>query len=229
MAQGLPGTQAQQRCTGRMSRTALHLLALVAALSLACEAPSAAPAASVGLSRPAQSPRASVAPLTLPRADEAQRITEALTRAGVSVDRVLPSKFDWLFGDAAPRTGTFTGWVDGQQAWADVHFFERPVSEIDVCTEQSPASEWTFTVSVHGQPETLGKNRVTGAATARLFFGIGHRYFVMASDPRILDALRSSLELTEPPCRPGQSWTSESGSVEREPVAWALCSAGGRR
>ena len=182
-----------------MSRVALRLLALVAALSLvACEQPAAGPSASTAPTISERSPTPS--PSTLPRADESRTITDALTRAGVSVDRVFPSKFDWLFGDAAPRTGTFTGYLDSQQVWADVHFFERTVSDITVCAQQPPSSEWMFTVSVKGQPQTLGNSRGTGAATAPLYFAMSERYFVIASSPRVVSALKSSLGLFDPTC-----------------------------
>ena len=118
----------------------------------------------------------------------------------MSPDQVFASKFDWLFGDAAPRTGTFTGSLGGQQVWVDVHFLERPVRDVSVCTDQPPGNEWTFTVAVKGQPQTLGNNRVTGAATAPLYFAMNDRYFVIASDVRLLSALRTSLALSEPPC-----------------------------
>jgi hypothetical protein len=135
----------------------------------------------------------------MPRADEWRRITEALIGAGVSPDQVFASKFDWLFGDAAPRTGTFTGSLDGHQVWVDVHFLERPLGDVTVCTDQPPGKEWTFTVAVQGRPQTLG-GQATGYATAPLYFATNEHYFVIASDFRLLSALRSSLALSIPAC-----------------------------
>jgi len=194
------GTLIWRICIGRVTHCALRLVAVVTALSvLSCDAPAVPAPPSVAASRSAAVPPA--APLrAMPRAYEWRTISDAIASAGVRPGQVFASKFDWLFGDAAPRTGTFTGSRDGQQVWVDVHFLERPVRDVTVCADQLPAKEWSFTVAVNGQPQTLGNSQVTGAATAPLYFAMNDRYFLIASDMRLLSALRTSLSLSEPPC-----------------------------
>jgi hypothetical protein len=191
-----------------VSRAAIRIVALVAALLLAsCDSPAPAPS-------------------TAPRVEESRTITDALGRAGVQVDRLTPSKFDWLFGDVAPRSGTFSGFAEGQQVWIDVHFLQRPVADLAVCSDRQPGSEWTFTVSVAGMPQSIDGRHVTGNATSPLYFAMNDRYFVIASDLRVVGALRSSLALAEPPCPTRREPYSLPVFPEEQAVMAALDAAG---
>ena len=78
---------------------------------------------------------------------------EALATARFRGASVIPSKFDWLFGTAAPRSGTFSGRLGGAQVWADVHFLEATTEGITACASRSASGESVFTVSVKGRPE----------------------------------------------------------------------------
>jgi hypothetical protein len=192
-----------------VSRAAIRLVALFAAVLLvSCEAEAPAPISA-----------------TAPRVDESRTITDALSRAGVQVDRLTPSKFDWLFGDAAPRAGTYSGFADGRQVWVDVHFLQRPVADVAVCTDRQPGSEWTFTVSLKGQPQSVG-GQVTGSVTSPVYFAMNDRYFVIASDLRVLGALRSSLALLEPPCPTRREPNALPVFPEEQAVMAALDAAG---
>ena len=131
---------------------ALRLVALLAALSLmSCDAgPTERPAADAASRATAPSPS------TLPRDDESRSITDALTRTGARPGRVLPSKFDWLFGTAAPRAGTFEITLDGQSTWVDVHFLERSLGTVVACSGQPMTSlAGTFSVAVDGRLQSL--------------------------------------------------------------------------
>jgi hypothetical protein len=129
-------------------------------------------------------------------------MAEALTRAGMRVDDVFASKFDWLFGAAAPRTGTFSGYVDGQQTWADVHFLDRAVGNIVACSGQPMTSAaGTFSVAVDGRLQSLN-NSVTGSiSSGKMYFAASEGYFVMTPDLRLRNSLARDLRLSVPSCR----------------------------
>ncbi len=129
-------------------------------------------------------------------------IVRALANAGVRGTVVFPSKFDWLFGTAAPRSGTFQGAIDGTQVWADVHFLDRTLEGITACVLLSQTRETAFTVSVKGRPQVLGNGNATGylGSSGPMYFAGNDRLFVMTPDVRVRDALRSSLALSVPSC-----------------------------
>jgi hypothetical protein len=137
-----------------------------------------------------------------PRPDEEQVIVMALATGGVRGTTVFASKFDWLFGSAAPRSGTFQGTVDGTQVWADVHFLDTPVEGITACVELNPTRETAFTVSVKGRPQVLGGGNATGyiGSAGPMYFAGSDRVFVMTPDARVRDLLRSALALSVPSC-----------------------------
>ena len=129
-------------------------------------------------------------------------MTEALATASLRTTSVIPSKFDWLFGSAAPRSGTFSGRLDGTQVWVDVHFLEAPTDGITACASRSASGESVFTVSVKGRPQVLGGASVTGAlsGTGPMYFASNDRLFVMTPDARLRDALLPALGLSVPSC-----------------------------
>jgi len=127
---------------------------------------------------------------------------EALATARFRGTSVIPSKFDWLFGAAAPRSGTFSGTRDGSEVWADVHFLGAKTEGITACASRSASGESVFTVSVKGRPEVLGGAGVTGALSGSgpMYFASGDRLFVMTPDARLRDALLPALGLSVPSC-----------------------------
>ncbi len=110
---------------------------------------------------------------------------------------VSVSKFDWILGDAAHRSGIFTGTIDGIQTRADVLFLDTPANDVTVCTEEAPG-ETKFIVRLNGR--ALGTSPVTGAAMSPLYFAMSERFFVMSTNVRVRDALRDALGLSEPRC-----------------------------
>jgi hypothetical protein len=183
-----------------MSHRALRLLALVAVLGLiACESPVSSSASSTTATTPRP---ASPASSSLPRADEVRVVTDALTRSGMNVDDVFASKFDWLFGDAAPRTGTFSGYVAGQQTWADVHFLDRTVGKIVACSGQPMTSmAGTFSVALDGRLQSLNSGVTGSVSSGMMYFAGNDRYFVMTPDLRLRNSLARDLRLSVPSCR----------------------------
>jgi hypothetical protein len=190
--------------------------ALVAASSCGVPVDTAASAPRVASTTPARV--ASPDPPRLPKRDEEQMIVRALTSAGVRGTIVFPSKFEWLFGSAAPRSGTFQGTIDGTQVWADIHFIDGPIDGITACTRLSQTRETAFTVSVRGRPQVLGNGDATGylGSAGPMYFAANDRLFVMTPDVSVRDALRSSLALSIPTCiwrepatLPALSWEPE--------------------
>lgn len=141
-------------------------------------------------------------PLRLPTSAQERSMMQALATAGMVGTSVTPSKFDWLFGAAAPRSGVFTGSLNGVQVWADVHFLEATVQGITACASRSPAGESLFTVGIKGRPQVLGGGEVTGALSGAgpMYFATGDRLFVMTPDLRLRDALLPALGLSMPSC-----------------------------
>src|SRR5712692_6659848 len=187
----------------RMSGTLFRLTlsaALVAGSASGAPADRTASAALVASAPPARV--GSPDPARLPKPDEEQMIVQALANAGVRGTIVFPSKFDWLFGTAAPRSGTFQGAIDGTQVWADVHFLDRTLEGITACVLLSQTRETAFTVSVKGRPQVLGNGNATGylGSSGPMYFAGNDRLFVMTPDVRVRDALRSSLALSVPSC-----------------------------
>ena len=184
------------------------LLAVLLSLALSCEATTnTVRTATPGASRADSAARTIVptvtpAPSSTPTPDEEREISEVLATAGARVGRVLPSKFDWLFGTSAPRSGTFQATLDGGEAWADVHFVTGRIEDLTACSSRSASGEMTFTVSVRAQPQVLGSNTVTGALSGAspMYFAVSDRYFVMTPYARLRDILRSALALSIPPC-----------------------------
>ena len=177
-------------------RSHLGILAVVAFLILAsCDATStpAGKASPLSTSSPSSS--------ALARPDEARAVIGALAKAGIKAELVGSSKFDWVFGDTLSRSAVFGGIIDRTQFSADVLFLDAPVDGITICTHEPPPGEWTFTVSVRGLPRVLGSGSVTGGATARMYFAVNERFFMMTSDSRVRDVLRLPLALSVPLCR----------------------------
>lgn len=179
-------------------------LALCSAIVVfgACDEPSES-------ARPTGSPSASVAstvatvdPSRLPTPDHQAMITRALASAGIRVELQGQSKFEWVLRTAAPRSGVFSGHVDGRPARAEVLFLDGPVDGLTACARPDASGLMTFTVSLRGRPQVLGNNRVTGStsSTAPVYFAMSDRVFVIASDERLRDALRSALGLAVPEC-----------------------------
>lgn len=163
----------------------------------------------------AASPVASAAPAVatldpsrLPTPDQEITIVRSLANTGIRVELLGQSKFEWLFGSAAPRSGVFGGFVDGRPARAEVLFLESPAEGLTACTRVD-ATGMTFTVSLRGRPQVLGNGRATGytSSMSPVYFATSDRVFVITSDERLRDALRSSLGLSVPGC------------IWREPVA----------
>jgi hypothetical protein len=127
---------------------------------------------------------------------------QALAMAGVVGASVMPSKFDWLFGTAAPRSGIFSGTLDGTQVWADVHFLEAPIEGITACASRSASGESIFTISLKGRPQVLGSGAATGALSGAgpMYFASSDRLFVMTPHARLRDALLPALGLSVPSC-----------------------------
>jgi hypothetical protein len=127
---------------------------------------------------------------------------QALATAGVVGASVIPSKFDWLFGTAAPRSGTFSGTRGGTQVWADVHFLDATTEGITACASRSASGESVFTVSVKGRPQVPGGAVVTGALSGAgpMYFASGDRLFVMTPEAHLRDALLPVLGLSVPSC-----------------------------
>lgn len=194
------GNRARPRCT--YSRMWLRLLLCATLFVFACEgvpASTSAPASSEGL---ASARVASADPSRLPTPAQERAIMQAFASAGIRGTFVIPSKFDWLFGSASPRSGIFSGTLDGMQVWADVHFIEATIEGITGCSSRSASGESVFTVSVKGRPQVLGGTSVTGAlsGSAPMYFASGDRLFVMTPDARLRDALLPTLGLSVPSC-----------------------------
>jgi len=193
----------------------VRLILLAASLTIAgCDVPAARTSPVVASTSPVSSP----SPSSLPRPDETRIVTAALASGGIRVDTVYASKFDWLFGSAAPRSGTFQGAIDGAQVWADVHFLDRPVDGITACLQLDPTRETAFIVSVQGRPQVLGAGNATGyvGSAGPVYFAVSDRVFVMTPDARVRDALRLSLSLSIPSCLWREPATLPTLSWERE-------------
>ena len=154
------------------------------------------PRQSTGLPAPVSSMPSPTAANT-PRPGEEQTVVGALANAGLRLSFVGASKFDWILGDAARRSGIFTGTIDGVLVRADVLFLDAPASDVTVCTDRR-SGETEFTVRVAGR--THSASPVTGAAMGPLYFAMSDRFFVMSTDARVRDALRDALGLSEPRC-----------------------------
>ena len=153
---------------------------------------------------------------TLPRADEETEIVRALDAEAVRVTGVKPSKFDWLFGSAAPRTGMFEVTFDGQQSWADVHLIDRSLGTVVACSGQPMTGlAGTFSVAADGRRQAAAGSTVTGSVlSGSMYFAVSDRYFVMTPDLHLRDAMTRALRLVIPGCRepidlPVLSWEQD--------------------
>ena len=167
-------------------------------LGVACETtPAVTTPSPSAIARPSASGAAS-----LPTADQERTIVDALARGGVRVGAIAPTKFDWLFGAAAPRSAIFNATVDGASGWADIHFLSTPLKDLRACSDTAPGRESTFTVRANGRVEVSGGGTITGAlgAATPMYFLADDRYFVMTPDARLRDAIAASLGLSPPPC-----------------------------
>jgi hypothetical protein len=174
--------------------------ALVAAV-MACDVPDlATPSASPAELRTVAP--SSAASTRLATADQQRTVVQVLERSGARVTSVVPSKFDWLFGDTAPTSAIFQGTLDGEGFWVDVHFLATPLESLTACSSRGASGETEFTVSVNGRPQVLGDGRVTGylGAASPMYFARSERLFVMTHHAPALDALRRSLAVSPPSC-----------------------------
>ena len=177
--------------------TWLVRLAMSGAVLVSCTAPlpeSGKPAPSA--------PATSADPSRMPTAEQDRQLRTALSRAGVGVTRVIPSKFDWLFASSSPRSATFEVVIAGRPSWIDAHFMVTPIEGITACSERSAGGETEFTVSIKGRPQTAS-SRVTGslAGSSPMYFVSDGELFVMTPDAALRDILQSSLSLSIPDCR----------------------------
>jgi len=140
-------------------------------------------------------------PSRLPTLDQETTIVRSLASAGIHVEFFGQSKFGWILGSAAPRSGSFGGFVDGTPARADILFLDRPVEGLTGCTRLD-ASGMSFTVSLRGRPQVLGNGGATGytSSMSPVYLATSDRFFVITSNERLRDALRSSLGLSVPGC-----------------------------
>jgi hypothetical protein len=138
----------------------------------------------------------------LATADEQRTVVQALERSGARINSVIPSKFDWLFGNTSSTSAVFQGTLAGQDFWVDVHFLATPVDNLTACSSRGSSGETEFTVSVNGQPQVAGQGRITGslAGTGPMYFAGTERLFLMTPHAHALDALRRSLAVTPPRC-----------------------------
>ena len=145
---------------------------------------------------------ATLDPSRLPTPDQETTIVQAFASAGMRITLQGQSKFEWLLRAAAPRSGVFSGYVEGTPARAEVFFLERPVAGLTACMRPDAYGMTTFTVSLRGRPQVLSNSSATGhtSSTAPMSFAISDRFFVIASDERLRDALRSALGLSVPEC-----------------------------
>ena len=187
-----------------MSRTLIRIVLAATILSqVACEST----AASAQTQRPqprSASPVAPASPSTTPRPDEEHAITAAVEAQGARVTRVTAdTKFDWLFGSAAPRSGMFEMIFEGQETWINVHFLRRSLGEVVACSGQPGTSlAGTFSIASDGRPQFAAGSTVTGyISSGAMYFAVGDRYFVMTPDLHLRDRLLRALALTAPPCR----------------------------
>jgi hypothetical protein len=175
-------------------------LALVAAAIVAgaCTSPVSSPpstasanqAGSVGLGR-----QPSRDPADLPVYSEEAAVIEAIASAGFHVDRIGPSKFEeYIFGERK-RARVFGAPVEStrrDRIRVEILFPDAPVGEVRVCPSSS-AGPNEYSISIAGREISVG-------STQPLFFAISDRFFVMASNEPVRDALRARLGLSIPPC-----------------------------
>jgi len=180
----------------------LRLLLCTSLFVVACQGVPASAGTSASAKGLPSARVASADPSRLPTPEQERAVTEALATARVRGTSVIPSKFDWLFGTAAPRAGIFSGTLDATEVWADVHFLDATTEGITACAGRSASGESVFTVSVKGRPQVLGGAGVTGAlsGTGPMYFASSDRLFVMTPNVRLRDALLPALGLSVPSC-----------------------------
>jgi hypothetical protein len=149
--------------------------------------------------RPYEAPASSS---RLPTAEQQRAVVHALEDSGARVNRVTPSKFDWLFGKDSPTSAVFEVTLDGQDFWVDVHFLARSMEGVTACSSFGAAGETQFTVTINDRPQVSGDGKVTGSlgAATPMYFGHSEQLFVMTPHAPALDALRRSLVLSTPAC-----------------------------
>jgi hypothetical protein len=132
-------------------------------------------------------------PGDLPRLPEERAVIEAIAAAGLRVDRVAVSKFeDHIFGERK-RARVFGAPIEGtrDRVRVDVLFLDSPVGEVRICPVDAGSNEYSIV--------TDGR-RVSVGSAQEIFFAVSDRLFVLASDLRVREALRSALDLTVPIC-----------------------------
>jgi hypothetical protein len=175
--------------------------ALVAAVT-ACDVSNVATPSATPAELRTAAPSASASSPRLATADQQRTVVQALERSGARVRNVVPSKFDWLFGNTSPTSAVFQGTLDGQDFWVDVHFLATPVNNLTACSKRGSSGETEFTVSLNGQPQVATGGTVTGSlgAAGPMYFAASERLFMMTPHAHALDALRGALAVSPPLC-----------------------------
>lgn len=170
---------------------------------MACDVATVATPSPTAAELPTVVPSAGGRTLRLPTPELQRTVVQALESTGARVTTVIPSKFDWLFGNTSPMSATFQGTLDGgEEFWVDVHFLAAPLENLTACSNRASSGETEFTVSVNGQPQVFGEGSVTGylGSAGPMFFAGSERVFVMTPHARALDVLRGPLAVSPPRC-----------------------------
>lgn len=175
--------------------------ALVAAVT-ACEVSTVATPSATPAELRTAAPSGTGATPRLATADQQRTVVQALERSGARISSVVPSKFDWLFGNTSSTSAIFQGTLNGQEFWVDVHFLSTSVDNLTACSKPGVSGQTEFTVSVNGQPQVLAGGSVTGylGAAGPMYFAGSERLFMMTPHAHALDALRGALAVSPPLC-----------------------------
>jgi len=128
-------------------------------------------------------------PDELPELPEERMILAALASAGLRPENIAVSKFQDLFGERRPARVFYAGnTIPG--AWrVDIVFLDEAAG-IRVCSAEGGHE---YTIRYKERPSAIG-------STQEVFFAIGDRMLVMASEMRAREALRTAFGLSVPGC-----------------------------
>lgn len=129
-------------------------------------------------------------PKDLPELAEESRVIAVLSSIGIQVDHIAVSKFQDLFRERRPARVFGSSFFISNPWRIDIVFFDG-IRDVRVCP--SPAGSHSYTILLNGE-------RAGMASIQEVFFAAGDRLFVMASDVRARDALRTEFGLSIPPC-----------------------------
>ena len=174
--------------------------AIVAAAIVAgaCTSPISSPSPTATASQartvePARQPSRDPADLAV--YPEEAAVIEAIASVGFRVDRIGPSKFEeYVFGERK-RARVFGAPIEStrrDRIRVEILFPDAPIGDVRVCPSSS-AGPTDYSISIAGRGISVG-------STQPLFFAISDRFFVMASNEPVRDALRARLGLSIPPC-----------------------------